>query len=97
MRGKRGERLTKRIADSRRLLHDAAQLLVDRAIAVRLVVDLVALRSPQQQPGAGQHGKLSIQCIGRPARQASDRAHMVRLARVQQQQSEDVAPVSAEQ
>src|SRR3990172_8799931 len=50
-----------------------------------------------QRPGAGEQPQLAVQRAGRDAGQAGDLAHVVALARVQEQERQRMVTVRAEQ
>jgi hypothetical protein len=55
------------------------------------------LAPAREQTGLRQRGELAVKCVGGPARQPGDLAQVKRFARMQEQQSENVAPVRAEE
>src|SRR6266849_6036541 len=59
-------------------------------------MDLVALGAAKKEAGFCKRGQLPIQRVGRLAGHARNLAHVVRLAGMQQQQAENIAPVGAE-
>src|SRR5687767_10100210 len=74
--GERRERFAQHVRHAHRLLQDAAQLLVDRAGAVRLKVDLVTNWLAYQHASRGERFELPQQRSGWLVQRARDLAHV---------------------
>lgn len=95
--GERLERRAQHVGDPGGLLQHVAQIVEDRAGRIRLELDLVADRLADEDPGVGEQIQLAQQRARGLARQARDLAHVQRKLRMQQEQREHVAAVSAEE
>jgi len=95
--GQRLEARAQDVGNARGLLEDVTQVFVDRASAIRLILNLVADVPPQQNAGVGESIEFAEHCARRLAGDPCDLAHVQRIVRVQQKKRERVAAVRAEQ
>jgi len=91
------DRLAQHIGEPGRLAEDPGQFLEQRAGPVGLIAHLVSRRAARQQPGRSKRGQLAMQRARRHPCQPHDLAHVEALLGMKQQQTENAAPIGAEQ
>jgi hypothetical protein len=93
----RRQSFAQNIHEPRGLAEDAREFRINGAIAVRLIADLVAHTSAQQQPGFRQEFQFSMQRACGDPRHSRDLSDVEGLVGAQQEQRQNLSPVRTEE